>query len=200
MCSGAALAVVVSFLLLSVGVLTSEGSLLPLLDRLLAGPAAPDGLADPFRILEHVPFRLDRDDVALVSPVRVDWKETPTSHLIMIDVPGMKREELKIEVEENRVLRVSGERKGEEEKKGEHWHCVERARGRFWRQFRLPDNADLDKVDARLADGVLTVSLPKLAPDQVKGPKVVSIGSGDEGDQKEKLLGGGGGETRKVEL
>ncbi|KAJ6817870.1 22.0 kDa class IV heat shock protein-like [Iris pallida] len=197
--SSAVLSAVAFVLLLSVGG-PSEGSLLPLLDR-IASPV-PDRFEDPFRILEHVPFRLDRDDVSLVSPARVDWKETPTSHLIMIDVPGMKREELKIEVGENRILRVSGEHKAEEEKKGEHWHCVERVRGRFWRQFRLPDNVDLDKVEAKLADGVLTVNLPKLAPDRVKGPKVVSIGGGEDGDQKEKekLLGGGGGEALKVEL
>lgn len=184
----------VSFLLLAT-VTTANGSLLPFLDRV--GHPLADRFPDPFRILEQIPFGLERDDVAAVPPARVDWKETPDAHQIMIDVPGMKRNEVKIEVEENRLLRISGERKREEEKKGEQWHCVERVQGKFWRQFRLPDNVDLDKVEAKLVDGVLTVTLNKLAPDRIKGPKVVSIAGGES--EKEKLSGGAG-EAMKVEL
>nr|CAD1836951.1 unnamed protein product [Ananas comosus var. bracteatus] len=177
------------------------GSLLTWLDR--PGSPVPDRvLADPFRILEQVPFALDRDDVAMVDVARVDWRETPTSHEIIMDVPGIKREELKIEIEENRILRVNGERRRDDEKKGEHWHCIERSYGKFWRRFRLPDNADLDSVTAKLEDGVLTVSLKKLAPDQIKGPRLVSIGGGEsegEGEEKKKKITAADAE-KKVEL
>uniref|UniRef100_UPI001E35BE72 Hsp26/alpha crystallin family protein n=1 Tax=Campylobacter jejuni TaxID=197 RepID=UPI001E35BE72 len=158
----------------------SFASLLPLLDR-WNGP-----LPDPFRVVEHTPFELDRADLSSLYPAiaTVDWKETPVAHEISIDVPGIRREELKIEVED-RVLRVSGERRRQEEKKEEKWHSVERAVGRFWRQFRLPDNTDLDAVKAKLEDGVLTVTLPKLALDRGKAPRTVSITSGD--GEKEKL-------------
>jgi HSP20 family protein len=161
-------------------------------------------LADPFRILEHVPFGFDRDDVAMVSLARVDWRETADAHEIVIDVPGMRREDLKIEVENNRVLRVSGERRRAEERKGDHWHREERSYGRFWRQFRLPENADLDSVAASLDNGVLTVRFRKLAPEQIKGPRVVGI-AGEDVNAKKSINAGGAGageesQAKKVEL
>ncbi|KAJ4756527.1 hypothetical protein LUZ62_090932 [Rhynchospora pubera] len=171
----------------------SVGSLLPWLDR------SHSSLSDPFRILEHVPFGLDRDDISsTVALARVDWRETPDSHEIVIDVPGMKKEDLKIEVEDNRILRVSGERKREEEeKKGEHWHRVERSYGKFWRQFRLPENVDLDSVKAKLENGVLTLNFIKLAPEKIKGPRLVSIDQEIMPEEKEKASIG---ETKRVEL
>jgi HSP20 family protein len=150
-------------------------------------------LADPFRVLEQIPFGLDRDDVAMVTMTRVDWRETPDSHEIVVDVPGMRKEDLKIEVEENRVLRISGERRREEEQKGDHWHREERSYGRFWRQFRLPDNADLDTVAADLNNGVLTVRFRKLAPEQIRAPRVVGIADGDDGEAAKKTIAAGAG-------
>ena len=102
--------------------------------------------------------------------VKVDWKETPESHIFMADLPGLKKEEVKVEVEGGRVLEISGERRKEE--KEDTWHREERISGKFLRRFRLPENAKVDEVKAAMENGVLTVTVPKK---EVKKPEVKTI-------------------------
>jgi len=112
-----------------------------------------------------------QENSAFVS-TRVDWKETPEAHVFKADLPGLKKEEVKVEIEDDRVLQISGERNVEKEDKNDEWHRVERSSGKFMRRFRLPENAKMDQVKAAMENGVLTVTVPK---EEVKKPDVKSI-------------------------
>ncbi|KAF7119498.1 hypothetical protein RHSIM_Rhsim13G0083600 [Rhododendron simsii] len=103
---------------------------------------------------------------------RIDWKETPEAHVFKADLPGLKKEEVKVEVEEGNILQISGERSKEQEEKNDKWHCIERSSGKFLRRFRLPDNAKVDQVKASMENGVLTVTVPK---EEEKKPEVKAI-------------------------
>ncbi|PON80923.1 Small heat shock protein HSP [Trema orientale] len=96
----------------------------------------------------------------------------PEAHVFRADVPGLKKEEVKVEVEDDRVLQISGERKMEKKDKNDTWHRVERSCGKFLRRFRLPENAKLDQIKAAMENGVLTVTVPKEA---IKKSDVKSI-------------------------
>ncbi|OAY82539.1 17.9 kDa class I heat shock protein-like [Ananas comosus] len=111
-------------------------------------------------------------ETASFAGARIDWKETPEAHVFKADLPGVKKEEVKVEVEEGNVLQISGERTREKEEKNDTWHRVERSSGKFLRRFRLPDNAKVDQVKAAMENGVLTVTVPK---EDVKKPQVKSV-------------------------
>ncbi|XP_061371426.1 18.5 kDa class I heat shock protein-like [Gastrolobium bilobum] len=112
-----------------------------------------------------------RENSAFVS-TRVDWKETPEAHVFKADLPGLKKEEVKVEIEDDRVLQITGERNVEKEDKNDTWHRVERSGGKFTRRFRLPENAKMEQVKASMENGVLTVTVPK---EEVKKTDVKAI-------------------------
>ncbi|KAI5666040.1 hypothetical protein M9H77_15893 [Catharanthus roseus] len=118
---------------------------------------------DPFfnsSVISNTPSSVR--ETAAFSNARIDWKETPEAHIFKADVPGLKKEEVKVEVEEGRILQISGERSKEEEEKNDKWHRVERSSGKFIRRFRLPENAKMEEVKASMENGVLTVTVPKV--------------------------------------
>ncbi|PYI87222.1 MAG: heat-shock protein Hsp20 [Verrucomicrobia bacterium] len=90
----------------------------------------------------------------------VDVSEDDKEYLIKAELPEIKREDVKVTVE-NGVLTISGERKMEKEEKDKKYHRVERAYGSYLRSFSLPDDAEGEKVAAEFKDGVLKVHLPK---------------------------------------
>lgn len=92
---------------------------------------------------------------------QVDVSETKTHYLYEVSLPGMKKEDININVDDN-LLTISGERKFEEEKKEEgQYHLVENRYGSFERTLTLPRNAKLDSVDATYENGILTISVEK---------------------------------------
>ncbi|MDH5428429.1 MAG: Hsp20/alpha crystallin family protein [Nitrospirota bacterium] len=90
----------------------------------------------------------------------VDITEDEKEYVIKADLPEVKKEDVKISVQDG-VLVISGERKYEKEEKGKKYHRVERSYGSFERSFTVPADAEEEKVSAQFKDGVLLVHLPK---------------------------------------
>jgi HSP20 family protein len=96
--------------------------------------------------------------------------ETDKALEVTVELPGMKPEEVKLEIREG-ALWVTGEKKEEKEEKGKTFHRVERRTGMFRRIFQLPVEVMEEKVDAQFVEGVLKVTLPKaekVAPKQIE--------------------------------
>ncbi|KAG0602037.1 hypothetical protein M758_11G156700 [Ceratodon purpureus] len=122
---------------------------------------------DPLSVLDGSTAKFNAKDghdhaTGLVNAAQVDWRETPEAHIFKADLPGMRKEGVKVQVLEGRTLEISGERTREDVQKGDTWHRVERSRGSFMRRFRLPENSNVDDVQANVLDGVLTVTVPKV--------------------------------------
>src|SRR5829696_2151909 len=101
----------------------------------------------------------------------VDIQETDTDFLVNADLPDVKKDDIKIHMEDG-VLAIEGERRKEAEEKGKRFHKVEREYGRFVRRFELPIEVYAAKVHAEFKDGVLHVTLPKAAAAR---PKLIDI-------------------------
>jgi HSP20 family protein len=90
----------------------------------------------------------------------VDILESKEAYVLRAEVPGMKREDLNVEVEEN-TLTLSGEKKPEPLSHGVEYQHVERVSGKFSRAFTLPETADRNGIKASYRDGILEIRVPK---------------------------------------
>ncbi len=140
---------------------------------------------DPFRELEDMNLRLNRIFGGGAAAQRgsqeqmtvpdwhpsVDISETPEAFQIVAELPEVKKDDIKVTIE-NGVLSLRGERRQEKEDKGKRFHRIERSYGSFMRSFSLPDNVDESKVKADIKDGLLTVTVGKA---ETKKPKSVDV-------------------------
>ncbi len=93
---------------------------------------------------------------------------------VHVDLPGVKSENVKVEMHEGK-LTISGKRESLHEETEKNFHRVERSSGTFYRTLSIPSEVDVDNIDASFEDGVLKVVLPKTAKQQ---PKAIQIRTG----------------------
>ena len=104
------------------------------------------------------PFSMETETPSLI---KIDLTENDTTYTVRAEIPGMKKEDVKVEVDGNRVS-ISAETKQEkEEKEGERVICRERYQGSSYRSFTLSSDVDESKAQAKFENGVLELTLPK---------------------------------------
>ena len=116
------------------------------LNRAFGGRMRANGEKEPLIVADWMP--------------PVDIQETETEYLVNAELPDVRKEDVKVTVE-NGVLTVQGERKQEKEEKGKRFHRIERSYGTFLRTFTVPSDAEENKVAADFKEGILRVHLPK---------------------------------------
>lgn len=139
---------------------------------------------DPFRELQDVSSRLNRifgradradSDSGMLAVAdwmpSVDISETDSAYLVKGEIPGVKKEDVRVTIEDG-MLTIQGERKQEKEEKGKKFHRVECSYGSFMRSFRVPDDADESKVKAEFKDGMLNVTLTKAPKEKAKSSAI----------------------------
>eukprot|EP00245_Coleochaete_scutata_P007833 TRINITY_DN23613_c0_g1_i1.p2 TRINITY_DN23613_c0_g1~~TRINITY_DN23613_c0_g1_i1.p2 ORF type:complete len:152 (+),score=20.65 TRINITY_DN23613_c0_g1_i1:153-608(+) len=118
---------------------------------------------------------------AMITSAAVDVKEDKDHFLFMVDVPGLKKDDVKVQLEDATrgrvVLSITGERRRETKSASASYHRAERLFGRFHRRFGLPETADVHKISARCEEGVLTVTVPKRPRQEEKKrePTVIAV-------------------------
>ena len=103
----------------------------------------------------------------------LDFAETPEAYEVSVDLPGVKPEDVKVEMHDGQLI-LTGQRSSTKEQKEKNYHRVERQSGSFYRSVGLPTDVDVDKIDAQYDAGVLRVTLPKV---EQRKPKAIQVRS-----------------------
>lgn len=127
-----------------------------------------DHINSVFNTLDKVEKKEHFDFVPSVST-----READDAYFVELDLPGIQKEDITIDVDDN-VLRISGERKSASEQKEDAYYKLESRYGRFERSFTLPEDFDRDNIEAESVDGVLEIKIPKVQRVD-KAPKQIEI-------------------------
>lgn len=120
---------------------------------------------DPFKQLKEIEKNLytqvgNNEGVTAFVPT-VNTREGEFAYHVDVDLPGVKKEDIKVDLNKG-ILTISGERKTKEEVKQEDYYKIETYFGKFSRSFTLPDNVDIENIEAKSDNGVLEIVIPKL--------------------------------------
>ena len=143
-------------------------------------------MIDPFKELRDIErkiasmleFEKNMVAPAAAAPKESVWmpavneREDENAYIVEIDLPGVKKEDINVEVKDNMLI-VSGERKFKKEESDKGYKRVESFFGKFERRFTLPADADPDKIEAKVEDGVLTIIIPKV--EQKENTKKIAV-------------------------
>lgn len=141
---------------------------------------------DPFDEMERLTGRFfgGGERQRMFAPM-VDVFESDDSIELRAELPGIKPEEVEVDITDN-VLTLSGERKLEHDEEREGYRKIERSYGRFSRSFTLPRNIDQDNIKAEMNHGVLSLTLPKREEQKARRIEVTGAGQLGEGEKKEE--------------
>ncbi len=112
------------------------------------------------RVFDSMLGRYSRERIEGLWAPLVDVEETKDNIIARIELPGMRKEDIKVTLMNN-MLTISGERKHEAEEKGKTHYRIERAYGRFQRTIEIPTDVMSDKAKASYKDGILELIVPK---------------------------------------
>ena len=147
---------------------------------------------DPFGEIDRLTSRLFGErrmagfGLGAAMEPAVDVFETDDAIELVAEVPGMKQEDVHIDLREN-VLTLSGERRLENEETREGYKRIERTYGRFERSFTLPRNVDAEHIQAELANGVLRLKLPKHEEEKTRTIEVKAVEAKGEKKLEKKV-------------
>ena len=128
---------------------------------------------DPFREIKELENRLFQNYVPAVQSDKginaftpsVNTREDEKAYYIEVDLPGVKKEDIKVDIKDN-TLTISGERKFKDEVKEDDYYKIETSIGKFSRTFTLPEDADVENIDAKSENGVLDIVIPKVKKEE----------------------------------